>query len=127
MLSDNINILKPYLSNCYSPYSKFNVASSLVFPNRNYYGINVENCSYSLTTCAEKSCISNAITNGVDMKDALYMIIITDTAETITPCGACRQVLSEFFTQDFIIYTQGTNNEVMTYTLGELLPTGFIK
>jgi cytidine deaminase len=105
----------------------------LVFPNKKYFGVNVENCSYSLTTCAEKNCITSAITDGVNLKDALYIVIGTNSADTITPCGACRQILSEFFDEDFMVYTFGktatTPNEpsVNVYRLGDLLPAGFIK
>ncbi len=124
---NNVDVLKPYLTKCYSPYSKFNVACMLVCPNKNYYGVNVENCSYSLTACAEKGCISTAITDGVDLNNALYMIVITNTADTITPCGACRQILSEFFKPEFIIHTMGNNNKLLSYTLKDLLPCGFCK
>ena len=128
MNNTDIELLKPYLKKCYSLYSNFNVACMLVLPdNKYYYGVNVENCSYSLTTCAEKNCITSAITDGADLTDALYMLIITDTAPTITPCGACRQVLGEFFDDTFIIYSHGTNELTQKYTLGELLPSGFIK
>jgi cytidine deaminase len=127
MYTKNIELLKPYLTRCYAPYSKFNVACMLVFNDKNYFGVNVENCSYSLTTCAEKNCITNVITDNVDIKKALYMIIITDSADTITPCGACRQILKEFFDEYFIIYTVGKNNKVNTYSLGELLPCSFTK
>jgi len=128
MITHNIELLKPYLKKCYSPYSNFNVACMLVFPsNKYYYGVNVENCSYSLTTCAEKNCITSAITDGIDVKEALYMIIITDTAQTIIPCGACRQILSEFFDDPFIVHTSGQNGLIQSHTLGELLPNCFIK
>jgi len=143
MNKQHIDLVKPYLTKCYSPYSKFNVACMLVCKdtemihevdsssclskarNTMHYGVNVENCSYSLTTCAEKNCITSAITDGVNLKDALYMIVITDTADTITPCGACRQILSEFFSDTFTIYTCGNNNILSEYTVGELLPAGF--
>jgi cytidine deaminase len=140
MNKEHLDLVKPYLTKCYSPYSKFNVACMLVCndPDKSHemdsdacltmhYGVNVENCSYSLTTCAEKNCITSAITDGVNLKNALYMIVITDTADTITPCGACRQILSEFFSDTFTIYTCGNNNIVSEYTVGELLPAGFRK
>ena len=127
-IKNNIEILKPYLKRCYSPYSKFNVACMLVFDNNTYYGVNVENCSFSLTTCAEKNCINSAITDNVNLKDANYMLIITNSADTITPCGSCRQVLAEFFNKDFKIFTSGGNHDtVNTYILDELLPHCFIK
>ena len=133
-IRNNIILLKPYLERCYSIYSKFNVASMLVFKTQTkfkldlkYYGVNVENCSFSLTTCAEKNCITNAITDNANLKEAKYMIVLTNTAKKITPCGSCRQVLSEFFDKDFMIYTIGTNNIIYPYKLGDILPHSFDK
>ena len=57
-INDNIELCKEYLKKCYSPYSKFNVVSMLVCKDKNYFGVNVENCSYSLTVCAETNCLS---------------------------------------------------------------------
>ena len=124
----NISILKPFLNRSYSPYSKFKVACMLVLNNnKQYFGVNVENCSYPLTSCAEKNCITSAITDNADLKTAKYMLVITNSADTITPCGACRQVLSEFFNEDLPIYTSGNNGITNKYILQELLPHGFIK
>lgn len=128
-IKNNIKILTPYLNRCYSPYSKFNVASMLVLDNNEtYFGVNVENCSYSLTNCAEKNCISSAITNNASLENAKYLLVITNSAQDITPCGACRQILAEFFKPDFNIYTSAGNlSEYKTYKLQQLLPNTFIK
>ena len=124
----NIETLKPYLQRCYSPYSHFNVACMLVIDNKKYDGVNVENCSYSLTSCSEKNCINSAITDNADLKNANYILIITNSANSITPCGSCRQILAEFFNKDFIIYTSGgTYDTLKKYTLEKLLPDCFIK
>ena len=128
-INNNIQILTPYLTRCYSPYSKFNVACMLVFDdNEKYFGVNVENCSYSLTSCAEKNCIGSAITNKGNLKNAKYLLVITNSAKTITPCGACRQILAEFFNPDFTIYTSaGDLSEYKSYQLQQLLPCSFVK
>jgi cytidine deaminase len=129
MISDklHINQYKSYFKRCYSPYSKFNVVAVLVCKEKKYYGVNVENCSYSLTVCAETNCISNAITDGIDFKDALYMIVLTNTADEITPCGSCRQCMAEFLRRDFNVHTMGNNNKVITYQIQDLIPHTFIK
>ena len=126
-LEDNINKCKEYINRCYSPYSKFNVVSMLVFKDKEYMGVNVENCSYSLTICAEQNSISTAITNGENLKDALYLIVLTNTADEITPCGACRQVIAEFSNPELDVHTIGNNNKINTYKVKDLIPYTFSK
>ena len=126
-LEDNINKCKEYINRCYSPYSKFNVVSMLVFKDKEYIGVNVENCSYSLTICAEQNCISTAITNGENLKDALYLIVLTNTADKITPCGACRQVIAEFSNPELDVHTIGNNNKIKTHKVKDLIPYTFSK
>jgi len=126
-IDHNIKYCKSLFKRCYTPYSKFNVVSVLVCKNKKYYGVNVENCSYSLTICAETNCLSNAVADGVDFKDALYMIVMTNTADEITPCGSCRQFMAEFLKGDFNIHTVGNNGKVVTYQIHDLIPHIFIK
>lgn len=128
-INNNIKILTPFLNRCYAPYSNFNVACMLVLDNNEtYFGVNVENCSYSLTSCAEKNCINSAITHNANLKNAKYLLVITNSAQDITPCGACRQILAEFFNKDFYIYTYATNNNnTKKYQLQQLLPHSFVK
>ena len=126
-INDNIELCKEYLKKCYSPYSKFNVVSMLVCKDKNYFGVNVENCSYSLTVCAETNCLSTAVTNGVDFKDALYMIVYTNTADEITPCGSCRQFIAEFIKGDLEVHTIGNNNKIISYKVKDLIPYVFHK
>ena len=131
-VNKDIEICRSYFNKCYSPYSKFNVVSVLSIDDEKYFGINVENCSYSLTVCAETNCITTALTTDPSIKDRkdwsnCFMIVLTNTADEITPCGSCRQVLAEFLPENFIVYTVGNNNIVKKYLLKELLPFGFIK
>ena len=124
---DNIKLCKEYLERCYSPYSNFNVVSMLVCKDKNYFGVNVENCSYSLTVCAETNCLSTAVTDGVDFKDALYMIVYTNTANQITPCGSCRQVIAEFINGELEVHTIGNNDKIISYQVQDLIPFVFNK
>lgn len=127
MIEEDIKILGKYLDNCYSPYSKFNVVA-MVKTNKNqkYYGVNVENASYSMTICAERVAITNAITNGMKKNDLEYIVICSNTCDSILPCGACLQVLSEFTDDKYLkIYTIGNNNKINIYELKDLLPKIF--
>lgn len=114
------------MNRAYVPYSKFPVAAILVDDNDNeYYGINVENASYPLSLCAERNAITTAVTNG--MKKIKYIYVTGNTTEPISPCGACRQVISEFATDDTRIYLGNCNNEkYKELTIQELLPYRFL-
>jgi cytidine deaminase len=121
--------LKSNLEKAYSPYSKVKVAAALEYKvngePRVAYGVNVENVSYGLTVCAERSAISSAIVDGMKNIDAVY--VMTNQEAPISPCGACRQVLTEF------MHSPNGNVECVTEdlsktwhcTLGELLPNRF--
>ena len=126
-LLKNVRTTRKFLKNAYSPYSKFNV-SSMLYSSKykaKFMGVNVEDITYSLTQHSEANAISSMITSGFSPKNIDYIITVTDTADTIVPCGACRQMLSEHFTKEFVIYTIGNNNELMKCTLGDLLPNIF--
>jgi cytidine deaminase len=109
-------------SNSYSPYSHFPVGAALLCSSGSIYtGVNVENRSYGLTTCAERSALFTAISHGENQFEAIA--VVTPTSEDpVPPCGACRQVLSEFVNNDFPIYFAGKTREYRTKTMGELLP-----
>ena len=109
--------------NSYSPYSEFPVgACVLTNSGKTYCGCNFENSSYGLSICAERNAIGTAISNGESGIKA--MAIYSPKKDNCTPCGACRQVLSEFGTTDTDIVVED-NNEIKVYKLGELLPEVF--
>ena len=82
--------------NAYSPYSKFKVGAALLTGNDEVYtGVNIENASYGLTICAERTAIFKAISEGVRKNGALAVACDTDTYDSVS-CGACRQVMTEF-------------------------------
>ena len=92
--------------NSYSPYSKFRVGCSLLTDqNEIIKGTNVENISYGITCCAERSAIFNGVSNGI--KGFKIAVLTSDMDYILTPCGACRQVLAEFEIKFLIAFTKG--------------------
>lgn len=110
--------------NAYAKYSKFCLGAALLTKSGNIYtGVNVENGSFGLTNCAERTAFFSAISSGEKTFKAIAIYI--DSEKMFTPCGACRQVMAEFCSEDFkIIYFNKTDKTVQT-TLGELLPHSF--
>lgn len=108
------------VDNCYSVYSKFRVVAALITKNSVYYGVNVENRSFGLTNCAERSAIFSAISNGD--KDFIAILIYSpDYDKPLPPCGACRQVISEF-SKDLPIIMLSKNFSYNIMTIDRLLP-----
>jgi cytidine deaminase len=109
----------------YAPYSKFKVGAALLTKGGKVYtGANVENATFGLTVCAERVALFKAITNGE--KKFVKIAVVADKDEPITPCGACRQVLSEF-ASDLKIICTNLKGKIKRYSLRELLPEAFVK
>jgi cytidine deaminase len=105
----------------YSPYSHFPVGAALLCNDGTVItGTNVENRSYGLTNCAERSAIFTAISVGKNEFEAIA-VSTPGSEKAVAPCGACRQVLSEFVKADFPVTFAGRNQRVDS-TLGELYP-----
>lgn len=112
--------------NAYCPYSRFRVgAAVLTEDGRIFAGCNVENASYGLTTCAERNAVAAAVAGGSRRVKAVA--IVTGGRAPASPCGACRQVLSEFATPDTVIYSASLRNlgNRKTWLLKSLLPDSF--
>ena len=106
----------------YSPYSHFRVGAALLCGNGEIFtGTNVENRSFGLTICAERSAVCRAIAEGNREFKALA-ISCPDADYPVSPCGACRQVISEFTAEDFPIHFQGGKGDMISRTMKELLP-----
>ena len=110
--------------NAYVPYSHFPVGAVLVAKNGAVFtGVNVENASFGLTNCAERTAIFKAVSEGfVDFEE---LIVYGETEKPISPCGACRQVMSEFFNQDLPVTLVAKDKSTVVMTVKELLPYSF--
>ena len=107
----------------YAPYSGFKVGAALLSQDgRLFTGCNIENHSYGLTICAERSAIFNAVSAGI--REFQIMFIIADSKKPVIPCGACLQVMAEFNTKLPII-CMNTNHLTVEYILSDLLPVPF--
>ena len=105
----------------HAPYSRFAVGAALLSKSgRIYTGCNVENASYGLSICAERTAIFKAVSEGERDFEAIAVV----TEKGVTPCGACRQVLMEFGEDIQVIVASGAG-EYRVFTLRELLPEAF--
>lgn len=110
--------------NSYSPYSKFKVGALVIDEKDNIYtGVNVENGSFGLTNCAERTTIFSAVTGG--MKTIKAIVVVADTTDPVSPCGACRQVISEFSNEDTLIILSNLKKDYIIMDLEGLLPYRF--
>ena len=108
--------------NAYSPYSHFAVGAALLCEDGTLYeGCNIENASYGLTNCAERTAIFKAVSEGHIKFKALA--VVADTEGPCVPCGACRQVMAEFKIPLIIMGNLMGNIKIVT--IEELLPFSF--
>ena len=108
----------------YAPYSRFKVGAALLGTSgRVFTGCNVENAAYPLCTCAERTAVVKAVSEGEDT----FVVIAVVTATGAMPCGSCRQILREFggIKGDLRIIVADTAGHWQTFTIAELLPMGF--
>lgn len=110
----------------YSPYSNFAVGAALICKDgKVFQGANVENSAYPLCMCAERNAIYNAMMSGYKKSDFVALAIVADTDEPCSPCGACRQVISELFPRDGKIYLSNLKGAFKETSIDELLPFAF--
>ena len=113
--------------NAYSPYSGVRVGACLEDESGNVYsGCNVENSSYGLTQCAERNALAAAIAAGMQPGTAHTLLIYATGFETLAPCGACRQVMSELLADDALVISCHSETEYRGWSIAELLPFPFI-
>lgn len=116
-----IDLARKARNNAYIPYSKFAVGAALLAKSgRIYTGANIENASYGLTICAERTAIVKAVSEGEREFEAIA--IAADTEKPVLPCGACLQVMAEFHVGRVII---GNLTEEKEVSLSDLLPHNF--
>jgi cytidine deaminase len=110
----------------YSPYSHFAVGAAVLCEDGSVYiGANIENSSYPLCMCAERNAIYNAMMDGKTRDDFVAFAVVAATDGPCSPCGACRQVLSELYPDDKPIYMANMNGDVKETNTRELLPFAF--
>lgn len=108
----------------YVPYSKFKVGAALLSENGTvYHGCNIENAAYSMANCAERTALFKAVSEG----DTTFkkLVVVADTDGPVSPCGACRQVISELCPKDMEVALTNLKGDVKTLTVAELLPGAF--
>ena len=110
--------------NAYVPYSQFRVGAALLTKEgKVFQGCNIENASFGLTNCAERTAIFKAISEG--HRDFTCLAVYGDTKDPISPCGACRHVMVEFFKSDSKVILIAEDKSTVEMTVGELLPYSF--
>lgn len=112
--------------NAYSIYSKFAVGAAILLKDgKVIYGANVENVSYGLSNCAERSALFSAYSQGYKKEDIKALAIVADTKDVISPCGACRQVMKELLNSDTPIFLANLSGKIKEFRINELLPYSF--
>lgn len=118
-----IDLAKKAMERAYAPYSNFKVGAALRTKDGHVFtGSNVESASYALSICAERAAVAKAVSEG--HRDFDELVIVTDTEEPTSPCGACRQVLSEF-SPDLSVRMIALKDGEKRKSLRELFPDPF--
>ncbi|MCS7054890.1 MAG: cytidine deaminase [Thermoflexales bacterium] len=118
MLIEVANRARKY---AHAPYSRYRVGSALLAASGNVYsGVNVENASYGLAICSERTAYVKAISEGE--REFVAIAVVTENGGA--PCGACRQFMSEFGLNTLVIQADARGNYTLT-TVGALLPDAF--
>lgn len=108
----------------YVPYSKFQVGAALLAKDgKVFHGCNIENASYGMTNCAERTALFKAYSDGVTQFDSL--VVVADTDGPISPCGACRQVISELCDAEMEVILTNLKGDILRITVKDLLPGAF--
>ncbi|AGG88088.1 cytidine deaminase [Rhodanobacter denitrificans] len=110
----------------YAPYSNFAVGAALLTRDgRRFSGCNVENASYGLCNCAERTALFNAVAAGCRPGDFVAIAVIADTDNPVSPCGACRQVMSELCDDAMPVLLANLHGDTRQTTVTALLPGSF--
>ncbi len=112
------------MAKAYVPYSQFQVGAAVLTEGGFVYdGVNIENASYGLTNCAERTALFKAYSEGARAVKAIA--VIAKTERPITPCGACRQVMAELCKPETIVILANDRGKVVETTVAALLPGAF--
>jgi cytidine deaminase len=112
------------MKNAHAPYSNFRVGAAILLTNGKIFaGCNVENASYGMTNCAERTAIFSAVAQLGPKIEIQAVTVVNDHGVSCSPCGACRQVTYEFG-PDAVVFFQGARGPKEAH-ITELLPEGF--
>ncbi|HKL95624.1 MAG TPA: cytidine deaminase [Haploplasma sp.] len=126
-MKKNILEAKKAYEQTYSPYSKFGVGAAIELTNGKFiHGANIENASYGLSNCAERSALFSLYSQGYKKEDIVSITIIANDTQPISPCGACRQVMSELLPKGAKIILTNLEGEIKETSIEELLPYAFV-
>lgn len=124
MWDDLLEAAREARKRAYAPYSRFPVGAALLAGDGTVYaGCNIENASYGLCNCAERTALFKAVSEGV--REFRALAVVADTEGPVSPCGACRQVMFELCLEDMPVLLANLAGERLETTVGELLPHGF--
>ncbi|WP_180316947.1 cytidine deaminase [Cytobacillus kochii] len=108
----------------YVPYSKFKVGAALLAVDGTvFHGCNIENAAYSMCNCAERTALFKAYSDGVT--EFKMLAVVADTDRPVSPCGACRQVISELCSEEMPVVLTNLNGDTQQLTVEQLLPGAF--
>jgi cytidine deaminase len=114
-------------SRAYAPYSKFKVGAAILMRDGTYvHGANIENASFGLSNCAERSALFSLLSQGYKTENIVSMTIIANDHGPVSPCGACRQVMHELLPKGTKIILANTKGKTMETTPDGLLPYAFV-
>lgn len=114
-------------SHAYVPYSKFKVGAAIELKDGTFiHGANIENASFGLTNCAERSALFSLYSQGYQKEDIVSVTIIANDHGPVSPCGACRQVMHELVPKTAKIILANTEGKTLETTTDGLLPYAFV-
>lgn len=124
--NDLLALARSAREQAYAPYSNFLVGAALLTRDgRRFSGCNVENASYGLCNCAERTALFNAIAAGCRPGDFTAIAVIADTDAPVSPCGACRQVMAELCGDAMPVLLANLHGDSEQTSVGALLPGSF--
>lgn len=121
-----LNEAKKAQNSAYAKYSNFHVGASILTKKGELVsGFNIENESYSMTLCAERVALSSYMAQGYKLSDIEMILIVGQNKDPISPCGACREFMSEFIDNNVEIFLAGNGKHIAKTNIGTLLPYKF--
>lgn len=121
-----IEAAKEAREKAYVPYSRFKVGAALLDSDGHiHYGCNIENAAYGPTNCAERTAMFRAVADGLAPRSFQAIAVVADTEGPVSPCGICRQVMSELCAPDMPVYLTNLKGDVVKTSVADLLPGAF--